>query len=376
MKVASLFANIGVAEAYLKELNFDVVVANELLPERASLYESIYPETKMICGDITQKDILDAIITHSKENNIDIVMATPPCQGMSTAGRKKRAAGLNHLFLYAIDVIKEVNPRYFLFENVTAFMSTSIEYKGEERLIPEIIVQLLGEEYDIQFNTIDASDYGVPQNRGRVIVLGTRKNEHRIWTMPKPSEHKVTMRDAIGDLPIIDPFVRDISNEEFKALFPLYEKRRKKALSISKWNIPPRHIFRQVIVMQHTPTGKTAFDNPDEFLPRKINGEVVKGFHNTYKRQNWDTPAYTIAMDNIEISSQNNVHPGRLVGKDKDGYDIYSDPRALTLYELMRLMTIPDAWPLPDDVDKTLLRRVIGEGVPSLLIKKIFEQLN
>jgi DNA (cytosine-5)-methyltransferase 1 len=236
-------------------------------------------------------------------------------------------------------------------------------------------MNLLGDQYEIQFNVIDASDYGVPQNRGRVIVLGTRKDVSRIWEMPKANDKKVTMRDAIGDIPIIDPFVRDIPEKVFKSLFPLYEKRKKKALSISKWNIPPKHVLRQVVVMQHTPTGKTAFDNTDEFLPRKINGEVVKGFHNTYKRQHWDTPAYTIAMDNIEISSQNNVHPGRLIGKDEKGYDIYSDPRALTLYELMRIMTIPDSWPIPDDVNIHLLRRVIGEGVPSLLIRKIFQQI-
>jgi DNA (cytosine-5)-methyltransferase 1 len=61
--------------------------------------------------------------------------------------------------------------------------------------------------------------------------------------------------------------------------------------------------------------------------------------------------------------------------KDEKGYDIYSDPRALTLYELMRIMTIPDTWPIPDDVNIHLLRRVIGEGVPSLLIRKIFQQI-
>ncbi len=374
-RILSLFANIGVAEAYLQELGFEVKVANELLPERAALYQSIYPETKMICGDITQKEILDTIIFESKKCEVDIVMATPPCQGMSTAGRKRNADVLNHLFLYAVAAIKEIKPCYFLFENVSAFMNTSILYEGTTQSIPSIIMNLLGDQYEIQFNVIDASDYGVPQNRGRVIVLGTRKDVSRIWEMPKANDKKVTMRDAIGDIPIIDPFVRDIPEKVFKSLFPLYEKRKKKALSISKWNIPPKHVLRQVVVMQHTPTGKTAFDNTNEFLPRKINGEVVKGFHNTYKRQNWDTPAYTIAMDNIEISSQNNVHPGRLIGKDEKGYDIYSDPRALTLYELMRIMTIPDSWPIPDDVNIHLLRRVIGEGVPSLLIRKIFQQI-
>ena len=81
-------------------------------------------------------------------------------------------------------------------------------------------------------------------------------------------------------------------------------------------------------------------------------------------------------MDNIEISSQKNVHPGRLVGKDANGDDIYSDARALTVFELMRLMSIPDSCPVPDDTNPAFLRHMIGAGVPSLLIKKIFENLN
>ena len=80
-------------------------------------------------------------------------------------------------------------------------------------------------------------------------------------------------------------------------------------------------------------------------------------------------------MDNIEISSQNNVHPGRLVGKDENGDDIYSDARALTVFELMRLLSIPDTWPIPDGTNPAFLRHMIGEGVPSLRIKKIVENL-
>ena len=127
--------------------------------------------------------------------------------------------------------------------------------------------------------------------------------------------------------------------------------------------------------MQHTPTGKSAFSNPPEFLPRKKNGEIVRGFGNTYKRQNWNTPAYTIAMDNIEISSQNNVHPGRPCGKDENGNDLYSDARALTLYELMILMTLPPNWNLPEWTDLKFFRRIIGEGVPSLFVKKLFMKI-
>ena len=86
MKAVSLFANIGVAEAYLEEIGMNVVVANELIERRAKLYSQIYPNTNMICGDITQTKVFNKIVDACNEVNIDILMATPPCQGMSTAG--------------------------------------------------------------------------------------------------------------------------------------------------------------------------------------------------------------------------------------------------------------------------------------------------
>ena len=67
MKMLSLFANIGVAEAYLKDIGINVVVANELIERRAILYSKIYPETHMICGDITDKKIFDKIVSAKKE---------------------------------------------------------------------------------------------------------------------------------------------------------------------------------------------------------------------------------------------------------------------------------------------------------------------
>lgn len=373
-RVLSLFANIGVAEALLENI-CDISVANEIDPKRAELYQAIYPKTDMICGDITDKEVFEHILNQSIKKQVNLVLATPPCQGMSTAGKMKHSDPRNSLFMYALDLIKAIRPRYFMFENVPAFMTTYVDYLQELRLIPEVIKSEVSHEYDLNFTIVNAQDYGVPQRRERIILLATRKDIAHKWSMPLKEDHIVTMEEAIGWIPIIDPFVRDLPEEEFKRLFPEYEKRRKAALSISKYNIPPKHVYRNVYTMQHTPTGKSAFSNEDRFKPRKKNGELVRGFGNTYKRQNWDTPAYTIAMDNIEISSQNNVHPGRLIGKDDQGNDLYSDARALTLYELMRLMTIPDDWPLPENADLRLLRRTIGEGIPSLLVNKIFSQL-
>lgn len=375
MNVVSLFANIGIGEAYLKSLGFNVVVANELEPKRAEIYRKIYPDTEMICGDITDDKVYSSIIRAASKHKIDVIMATPPCQGMSTAGKQEEFDTRNNLFLYAVEMIKVLKPDYFIFENVPGFMTTSILYNEEPRLIPEVIKEILKTTYSLSFNIVDTQNYGVPQSRTRMILLGTRRRVTPKWVMPKAEPNIRTLENAIGDLPIVDPFIYDISEEEMLKIFPQYKEREKTALDISPWHVPPRHILRQVITMQHTPTGCSAFDN-EKYKPRKKNGDIVKGFHNTYSRQRWDTPAYTIAMSNNQISTQNSVHPGRYLGKDINGDDIYSDPRVFTVYELMRIMSIPDDWPIPLTVSKQYLRHIIGEGVPSLLISKLFLQIN
>lgn len=374
MSVLSLFSNIGVAEAYLRDIGCEVLFANELIERRAILYSKIYTGTEMICGDIKNKTLKDNLIKKSIKAKIDVIMATPPCQGMSTAGQKLENDERNLLILDVIEIILKVKPRYIFLENVSDFYNTIIKFNGQNIKIKDYIKKTLSNYYNLNLYIIDTKDYSVPQSRTRAIVLASRKDMKYQWTMPKKEKKIVTLYDAIGDLPSLDPYVKDISKEKLYELFPQYEEKKEKALSISHWNAPPEHIYRQVIAMQHTPTGKSAFENK-VYYPKKINGERVKGYLNTYKRQSWDMPAYTVTMDNRKISSQNNVHPGRFLGIDKEGLNIYSDARTLTLYEIMKVMSLPDDWNVPDDTSEAFLRRIIGEGIPPLFVKKVFKQL-
>ena len=374
MNVLSLFANIGVAEAYLKEIGVNVVIANELIERRAILYSKIYPETHMICGDITNKEIFEKIVNESLDKGVNVIMATPPCQGMSTVGQKLVDDERNRLVCQVIDAIKAIEPKYALIENVPMFFNTKIMVEDKGILIPELLEKELGNKYTINNYVIDTKDFSVPQSRERAIVLITRKEQKREWIIPQRDSVVKTMRDAIGDLPVVDPYVTDVDENELLEMFPSFYERKEKALQISKWHNPPHHVKRQVLAMQHTPTGKTAFDN-SKYYPVKDNGEAVKGFRNTYKRQNWDTPAYTVTMDNRKISSQDNVHPGRIEYIDENGAEIYSDARALTLFELMKIMSIPPDWPVPENTSEAFLRRIIGEGIPPLFVKKVFENL-
>ncbi|MDX4060730.1 DNA cytosine methyltransferase, partial [Aliarcobacter skirrowii] len=330
-----------------------------------------YPKTEMIVGDITNKKIFNEIIKKAKEIGIDFIIATPPCQGMSSAGKQDKDDIRNHLITYAIEIIKILKPKFVFLENVPQQLKTSIRYNNKKVLIPDYLKEELSSNYYFNKNqTIDSSDYGVPQSRIRSIFLLSNKEINFIWEHPEKEKKKKTLKEAIGDLPSLDPLIYDVTKKEQLELFPDYEKKKKEGLKVSKWHYPPKHVYRQVFAMIHTPTGKSAFENEDKYKPLTKEGKIVKGFKNTYKRQNWDKPGYTITMYNRTIGSQENVHPGRLLDNNK-----YSDPRVLTILELLRITSLPDDWNIPDWASEHFIRQVIGEGIPPLLVKKIFEKI-
>lgn len=375
MNVVSLFANIGVAEAYLDSIGVNVVLANEIIERRAKLYSEIYPKTEMVCGDITSPLIYKTIVDKSKALGVDVIMATPPCQGFSRACRNQDENDVrNTLIISVVRMIKDLNPKYALIENVPQLIESYIKINHENVMIVDYLKENLCAEYNISINIVDTKDYSVPQTRQRTIILLSRKDQNAVWNVPEPDKEYVSLAQAIGELPSVDPFVKDMSKEELLKFFPNYEAKKKFAQVYSRWHLPPVHIKRQVITMMHTPTGKTAFNNK-RYYPKKADGTPVKGYLSTYRRLRWCDPASTVTMDNRKISSQNNVHPGRYLGKDENGDVIYSDPRALTLFELMRIMSLPDDWPLPDDVGIPFVRSVIGEGIPPLFVKKLFENI-
>lgn len=376
IKAMSLFANVGIAETYLKEIGIDVVVANEIDKQRVKFYNYLYPETNMIEGDITSDVIKDELISIAKKEQIDLIMATPPCQGMSTAGKKDKNDVRNSLIKHAIDIIKQVKPKFIFLENVPEQLNTYITYNNKKILIPEYIKNELNKEYNFNEEfVINAADYGVPQTRERAIILMVKKELGKKWGFPTKDKEIITLKKAIGKLPSLDPELYDLSYEEQIKVFPQFEEKKERGLQVSKWHYPPKHIYRQVYSLMHTPTGETAFNNIDEFKPKKKDGTFTKGFKNTYKRQNWDKPGYTVTMYNRTIGSQNNVHPGRFIGKDENGYDIYSDARVLTIYELMIITSLPINWNIPEWASDHFIRQVIGEGIPPLLVKKIMMEL-
>lgn len=371
LRGVSLFANVGIAEAYLDSIGVDMKVANEFIPQRAHFYQDVYTKTHMICGDIKDDDIRTQIVEEAIERNVNFVMATPPCQGMSMAGNRFEFDIRNELIYYAVDVIKRVNPEYALIENVPTILKTKIAVDGEIMLIPDYLKKELGENYIFNKESlVKAMDYAIPQMRERNIFLLVRKDKNVKWEFP-PKERIVTLEEAIGSLPSLDPLLREGLDFTLQK-FPDYEKKQEKAPAISPWHKPPKHSWKQVEWMMHTPSGKSAIYNK-VYYPQKENGVHIVAHHNHYRRMAWEKPSRTITQNNGVISSLACVHPGRPY--IKDGEVLYSDPRVLTIYEILIVSSLPLDWPIPTWANESLIRKVIGEGIPSKLIKVIVEQL-
>lgn len=372
LKGLSLFANVGIAEAYMKDIGIDILVANEIDSERARFYQEVYPNSHMICGDITDEVVFKNVVNEAIEKKVDFIIATPPCQGMSEAGLRLEFDPRNQLIFYAVEIIKKVKPKFVLLENVPKQLTTKIKYGEEIVLIPEYIKRELGKDY--RFNKqslVMAKDYGVPQLRERNIFLLVRKDIPYVWEFPE-KQKEITLKDAIGNLPSLDPLLREGLEETIKR-FPDYEKKRAKGLTVSKWHFPPTHSWKQVEWMMHTPTGKSAIYNK-VFYPQKEDGTHVKAHHNHYRRLKWDMPCRTITQNNGVISSLACVHPGHPY-KNVDGEVLYSDPRVLTIYELLIVMSLPLDWPIPEWAKEGFIRKVLGEGIPSKLVKEIMKAL-
>lgn len=350
IKGMSLFSSSGIGEYYLSRAGIDIVVANELIQRRGELYRKIYPDHEMVVGDIMQEDVFYKVRDIAFENKVDFMIASPPCQGISVAGKNRKIEEMaedkrNYLITQVVKMIHEIKPSYIIIENVPLLLKLKLFIDGELLTVEEILEKEFSKEYSIDYGVFDTSDYGTPQVRKRAIIRMHKKGLS--WDLPEKSTKKITVKEAIGELPSLE------AGEQSKI----------------KWHYGRKHDENQVLWMKHTPTGHSAFEN-EEFFPKKKDGTPVKGYQSSYRRIRWDEPSPTITIRNDAISSQRNVHPGYIL---EDG--TYSDARVLSILELMRLTGLPDDWPIPDNTPEILVRQVLGECIPPLLIEALVKEI-
>lgn len=373
----SLFSSAGVGCYGFKMEGFDCVATNELLQKRLDVQKVNHKckyNSGYVLGDIllpeTKQEILNQLqLWKEKENLTDltVLIATPPCQGMSVANHKKKdESKRNSLVVASLSLIMQIKPRYFVIENVKAFLNTiCTDIDGDNKKIRQAILDDLSDMYNIEFKVLNFKNYGANSSRTRTLVIGVRKD---IDVMPDslyPNyREELTLRQVIGDLPSLKT-MGEIDPLDIFHYFRSYSP------EMRHW-------------IENLKEGECAFDNEDKNrLPHYYKDGVKvytkNGNADKYTRQFWDKVAPCIHTRNDILASQNTVHP--------------VDDRVFSIRELMRLMSIPTSFRWTDDslerlnslsmTEKTRylaqndinIRQSIGEAVPTEIFRQIAEEI-
>lgn len=188
MKLISLFSGAGGLDLGFQKAGYEILAANEFDKTIWETYEKNH-EAKLLKGDICK-------IFSDEFPECDGIIGGPPCQSWSEAGSLK---GINdprgQLFYQYIRILIDKKPKFFLAENVKGMMA-----KRHDIAVKNIVSQFEQAGYDVYIHLLNASDYGVPQDRKRVFYVGFRKDLRINFVPPEPYENKLTFRDAIYDL--------------------------------------------------------------------------------------------------------------------------------------------------------------------------------
>jgi DNA (cytosine-5)-methyltransferase 1 len=374
----SLFSSAGVGCYGFSKQGFDCVATVEIISRRLDVQKynnkCLYP-SGYIADDLTKKTAKEKIFSEidlwkSKQGlkDIDVVLATPPCQGMSVANHKKQnELKRNSLVVESIRIVDDIRPKVFIFENVRAFLSTlCTDIDKKEKTIREAIELNLGGKYNIHYQVINFKDYGNPSSRTRTLVIGVRKDISEVTPldlMPSVKEGG-TLRDAIGKLPPLK-IMGEIDSNDFYHNFRSY----------SEYMLP---------WIENIKEGQSAFENADpKRRPHQIkNGKLVYNENKNgdkYSRCYWDRFAPCVHTRNDIFASQSTIHP--------------KDNRVFSIRELMKMMSVPNSFnwvdiplnqlnKLSQEEKKKILkkeeiniRQSLGEAVPTVIFESIAKKL-
>ncbi len=338
--VIDLFAGVGGLSLGFEMVGFDVVLANEYDDSIAEAYKLNHPTTKMIVADI--KDLPIEQTFSEYRGKIDVVIGGPPCQGFSQKGQRKTINDeRNFLFKYFVAVVEYLRPRYFVMENVPNLLTAENGYFKNE------IIQLFAAKgYALVSDTLNASDFGVPQNRRRAVIIGKLGEEP--LQMPIPLSSTVTIWDAISDLAYhgsgegseCEDYQTPPQSEYQKHLRTgselLYNHKSTahSALAIERLKMIPPNSGKEVL--------------PKEHLTKSI-------YSGTWTRMVKDEISVTITTRFDTPSSGKFTHP-------------YLH-RAITVREAARIQSFPDTFRFIGTKGSQM--KQVGNAVPPLLAKAI-----
>jgi DNA (cytosine-5)-methyltransferase 1 len=189
LKVVSFFSGAGGLDLGFKKAGFNIIWANEYDPSIHPTFERNFPDT-----ELDTRSIVD--IDPEEVPDCDGIIGGPPCQSWSVAGARRGIEdSRGQLFVNYVNIIKEKRPNFFLAENVPGLLN-----RRNLESMNNIFSPLTDIGYNVSFKLLDANDYGVPQNRKRVIVVGYPEDFAKFFIPPEPDEIKPTLEDAIKHL--------------------------------------------------------------------------------------------------------------------------------------------------------------------------------
>lgn len=374
---------------FQKRDNVEFVFSNEFAPQAVSAFKKNYgDDIPVIAGDIC--DITDEkIAEYTKGEEVDIIIGGPPCQSFSTVGQRKydERAKLSNQYLR---ILESVKPKMFLFENVKGILSMKeIFYKtdedgntiyeevkkhrGDREYIKkepvvdhygDLVMEKLKSEFDrigysIQHRTMLATDFGVPQNRERVFIIGIRKDLEIEWEFPAGKGSLYSIEDAISDLPPvaegeeINEYIVEPQNDYQRLMRGGCKRITEHYCGIYGDKI------RTVIQNVAEGEGKNDFNRKVEagLIDKKY--YLTSGYGNTYGRLERNKPSTTITNNLATPSALRCIH--------------YEQNRALTPREGARIQSFPDWYQF--EGNRTDVARQVGNAVPPLMAMAFADQI-
>lgn len=219
---ASLFAGAGGLDIGFEEAGFHTVWANDFEKDACKTHEA-WSNAEIICGDIAK-------IENDAVPKTDIILGGFPCQGFSLSGPRKIDDSRNVLYKHYVRIVKEKQPLLFVGENVKGLLTM-----GGGRIMEAIIYEFSECGYNVFYQLVNAKDYGVPEDRERVIIVGFRKDLGiDNFTFPAPRHKKITLFDAIGNFET--PSEDDVCNAPYSSRF--MSRNRKRGWDDVSYTIP------------------------------------------------------------------------------------------------------------------------------------------
>ncbi|WP_435128319.1 DNA cytosine methyltransferase [Mycoplasma sp. 6243] len=194
-RILDLFCGAGgFSSGFEQNTNFKTLIAVDFDQNATNTFKNNFPDSEVICGDISNIDIKKQIIKKSKDVNINMIIGGPPCQGYSLKGKKIGFDDQrNFLFLEYFDIVKNISPQIFIIENVKNLLNAQKGY-----FIKQIYQMFTDLGYKVSYGVLNAKNFGIPQNRERAIIIGCKDKE---ILLPKSNIDKhISVYDAISDL--------------------------------------------------------------------------------------------------------------------------------------------------------------------------------